>query len=171
MAEFKFACPSCKQNIICDELWCGQQIQCPSCQAAIAVPAQQAATSGSSLVPPPPPGSTPKLSIGRHQATGAAPGAAEPTKKFIPGTQPLPPPPKPKSTLLPNLAKALVALIILGVGGYFGYGYWQKRKEKAAAEAAAAAAPPPAAAEATPKPPPMVPPVYTLDVAAAKISD
>src|SRR5947207_9411272 len=83
MAEFKFSCPSCKQNIICDELWCGQQIQCPSCQAELVVPQQQASTSSPLVPPPPPAGAASKLSIGRPQA--APSGAAHPAQKFVPG--------------------------------------------------------------------------------------
>jgi len=171
MAEFKFACPTCKQNIVCDELWCGQQIQCPSCQAELVVPQQKAAPPPASLVPAaPPPGASPKLSIGRHQPqSGAAPQASQ---RVIPGTRPLPPPPKPKSRLVPQLIKTAAVLIVLGVGGYFGYGWWSARREKANAESAAAAAPAPApAAPVAPKPPPMVPATWTLDIASAKIPE
>ena len=63
-------------------------------------------------------------------------------------------------------------IIALGAGGYFGYDWWTKKKEKEKAEAAAAAAPPPApAAPAAPKPLPVIPPVWTLDDAAAKIPE
>jgi len=171
MAEFKFACPTCKQNIICDELWCGQQIQCPSCHAELLVPPQQAAGSSSLVPPPPPPGAAPRLSLGRHQPqqSGAAPQASQ---RVIPGTRPLPPPPKPKSRLVPQLQKTAAVLIVLGVGGYFGYGWWSAKREKANAEAAAAANPaPPPAAAAAPKPLPVLPATWTLDVASAKIPE
>src|SRR5207245_588135 len=167
MAEFKFPCPACNQNIICDELWCGQQIQCPSCHTELVVPSQQQAAPSSSLVPPPPPpGAASKLSLGRHQPqqSGAAPQASQ---RVIPGTRPLPPPPKPKSRLVPQLLKTAAVLIVLGVGGYFGYGWWSARREKANAEAAAAANPAPApapAAAAAPKPLPVLPATWTLDV-------
>ena len=172
MAEFKFACPTCKQNIICDELWCGQQIQCPSCHAELVVP-QQAAPSSSLVPPPPPPGAAPKLSLGRNQPqqSGATPQASQ---RVIPGTRPLPPPPKPKSRLVPQLLKTAAVLIVLGVGGYFGYGWWSARREKANAEAAAAANPAPApapAAAAAPKPLPVLPATWTLDVGSAKIPE
>ena len=73
---------------------------------------------------------------------------------------------------MPQLVKTAAVLIVLGVGGYFGYGWWSARREKANAESAAAAAPAPApAAPATPKPLPILPATWTLDVASAKISD
>src|SRR5205085_7931170 len=116
MAEFKFSCPSCNQSIICDELWCGKQIQCPSCKAELTVPQQQQTSIGSSLVPPPATGAS-KLSIGRPQS--APTGAAHPAQKFVPSLRsPAAPPPKKKSGLITALI-VLVALGVLGVGGYF----------------------------------------------------
>jgi len=172
MAEFKFSCPSCKQNIICDELWCGQAIQCPSCSADIVVPAQQAAPSSSLVPKAPPAGAAPKLSLGRQQGQ-ASPTSVPATQRFIPGTQPLPPPPKRKSKLVPQLLMTVAVLGVLGVGGYFGYGWWNDRREKANAAAAAAANPAPAtpAEPAAPKPLPILPAVWTLDVAAANIPE
>lgn len=38
MAEFKFACPQCAQNIQCDTGYAGAQINCPTCQKPIVVP-------------------------------------------------------------------------------------------------------------------------------------
>jgi hypothetical protein len=38
MADFKFPCPNCKQNIQCDTTYVGSQITCPSCQKTIEVP-------------------------------------------------------------------------------------------------------------------------------------
>src|ERR1017187_6841615 len=38
MAEFKFLCPRCSQNIQCDTGYAGTQINCPSCQQSIVVP-------------------------------------------------------------------------------------------------------------------------------------
>lgn len=43
MSETKFSCPLCSQHIACDSQYGGRQIQCPSCQAAITVPAVPAA--------------------------------------------------------------------------------------------------------------------------------
>jgi hypothetical protein len=38
MAEFKFPCPLCGQNISCDTRYAGSQIHCPACQQTIIVP-------------------------------------------------------------------------------------------------------------------------------------
>src|SRR5437773_2425132 len=126
MAEFKFPCPACYQNIICDELWCGQQIQCPSCNAELVVPQKQT-TAGSALSPEVPRGPA-KLSIGRPQA--GLTGAAHPAQKFIPslGQSKVA---APKKNILLTVAKIGAVVIVLGVGGYFGYGWLSKYQEKA----------------------------------------
>ena len=41
MAEFKFPCPQCNQNIQCDTGYSGTQINCPACHQAIVVPQPQ----------------------------------------------------------------------------------------------------------------------------------
>ena len=38
MAEFKFSCPFCGQNVQCDTSHSGTQIHCPTCKEAITVP-------------------------------------------------------------------------------------------------------------------------------------
>lgn len=38
MTEFKFSCPSCKQNFKVDTSICGKKIECPSCHAKIIAP-------------------------------------------------------------------------------------------------------------------------------------
>jgi hypothetical protein len=38
MPEFKFSCPKCSQNILCDMRHVGSQINCPSCRESIVVP-------------------------------------------------------------------------------------------------------------------------------------
>jgi DNA-directed RNA polymerase subunit RPC12/RpoP len=38
MSEFKFSCPACGQNVLCDTAHSGTEIACPTCQAAIVVP-------------------------------------------------------------------------------------------------------------------------------------
>src|ERR1051325_44635 len=108
MADFKFSCPSCKQNIICDELWCGQQIQCPSCNAELVVP-QKPTGAGSALVPEVPAGPA-KLSIGRPQA--GVSGAAHPAQKFIPslGQSKVAPP---KKNVLMTVVKIGAVVIVL----------------------------------------------------------
>ncbi len=47
MAEFKFPCPKCGQNIQCDVRYVGSQINCPSCRESIVVPP----SSPSSILP------------------------------------------------------------------------------------------------------------------------
>src|SRR5882724_9138418 len=118
MADLKFPCPSCQQNIVCDELWCGQEIQCPSCKTALVVPAQQDSASSSLVPPPPPAGAAPKLSIGRHQpaTSSAAPGG----QRFMPGARPPARPPKAKKGQALKFMKIGAALVVLGAGGYFG---------------------------------------------------
>jgi DNA-directed RNA polymerase subunit RPC12/RpoP len=49
MAEFKFPCPRCGQNIQCDTGYSGTQINCPVCQQPIVVP--QTARSGAAPRP------------------------------------------------------------------------------------------------------------------------
>jgi len=39
MSEFKFNCPHCAQHLKCDEQMSGRQIQCPSCNHLIRIPA------------------------------------------------------------------------------------------------------------------------------------
>jgi len=53
MAEFKFFCPQCGQQIQCDTGYSGTQINCPACKQAIAVP--QAPLSGAPAAQPPVP--------------------------------------------------------------------------------------------------------------------
>lgn len=38
MTEFKFVCPRCGQQILCDTGYSGTQINCPACQQAVVVP-------------------------------------------------------------------------------------------------------------------------------------
>jgi len=44
MAEFKFACPRCRKDIVCDSSYSGTQIKCPVCQQNIAVPSSSSPT-------------------------------------------------------------------------------------------------------------------------------
>ena len=49
MSEFKFPCPACGQNILCDTTHVGTQIACPACKAAVIVPKETAAQRTSGL--------------------------------------------------------------------------------------------------------------------------
>lgn len=42
MSEFKFSCPACGQNVLCDTAHAGTEIACPTCHAAIVVPQETA---------------------------------------------------------------------------------------------------------------------------------
>ncbi len=39
MSDFKFSCPHCSQHLQADEQFSGRQIQCPSCNHLIRIPA------------------------------------------------------------------------------------------------------------------------------------
>jgi hypothetical protein len=132
MADIKFACPSCSQHITCDELWGGHQIECPSCKQSLAVPAQPAPSAGASggLVPKPPSGAEPRLSINAGHSAAPTPGAAQP-QRTIPIRNLVPPKTKKKSALVTYGVAALV-LAVLGAGGYYGYGWYMERQNRAA---------------------------------------
>jgi hypothetical protein len=102
-----------------------------------------------------------------------------------------PPPPPQVLTLQQQLSQARLAkkgsamkwviiggvVIVLGVAGYFGYGYFTEWQAKRAEAAKQASAPPPVtnAAPVEPPPPPkelpFLPAVWTLDVDQAKIPE
>jgi DNA-directed RNA polymerase subunit RPC12/RpoP len=44
MSEFKFSCPACGQDVLCDTTHVGTQIACPTCNATITVPEKTAGT-------------------------------------------------------------------------------------------------------------------------------
>jgi len=131
MAEMRFPCPQCSQLIACDELWSGHQIQCPTCQASLTVPHQEAAAAPANpLVPQVPSASNPRLSIGqaRHQPSTAPPQAAagstlaRSAAAFVK--------PKKSGGAMKIVGWSLVA-VALGVGGYFGFKYAKKAQESA----------------------------------------
>jgi len=174
MADFRFSCPQCGQEIECDELWSGHQIQCPTCQGEITVPPKPDAPPHASFASAAPRES--RLSIGQSRAQRSS----------------APPPPPPQEVLLQRQLKQAktgrqgsgamkwvgvgAVVIALGVGGYFGYGYYNEWQAKRAEAAKQASAPPPAtnAAPAAPAPPkelPVLPAVWTLEVEKASIPD
>jgi hypothetical protein len=132
MAEMRFTCPQCKQDIALDELWGGHQIQCPTCQAEISVPQQQAVAPaassppGSSLVPKPPAGGG-KLSAGRTQVARTEGALSAPVRKLVA-------PPAKKTSVVVKIITTTVVLAALGVGGYYGWGWLRDRQEKLNAE-------------------------------------
>jgi hypothetical protein len=56
MSEFKFTCPVCGQNILCDTVLEGTRLACPHCDSTIGVPTQFAgdADDSAGTTPPPP---------------------------------------------------------------------------------------------------------------------
>jgi DNA-directed RNA polymerase subunit RPC12/RpoP len=173
MADLKFTCSHCKQDIECDELWSGHQIDCPTCKTELTVPPKPDAPPHATLAAAKP--GEARLSIGqsRHQRSAA------------------PPPPPPQEVLIARrLAQAKagqkgnamkwvkigVGVVVAVVAAYFGYTYgsewWAKRSEAAKL----ASAPPPVtnAVPVRPPPPkelPVLPAVWTLDVDQAKIPE
>jgi len=127
MAEMKFNCPKCSQLISCDELWCGQQIQCPTCQTTIAVPAQgstQAAEAGPKSLVPEVPKAT-KLSIGQTRHAPSPPPQASPNSMLARSAQQFVQPKKKGG----GVVKAIIFVVLFAVcavGGFFGF---QKVKE------------------------------------------
>src|SRR5262245_42802818 len=136
MADIKFACPHCSQHITCDELWGGHQLECPNCKNPLTVPAKAApaASAAASLVPKPPPAVEPRLSIGASQQSVVAASA----QKVIPIRNLAPTAAKKSSPLVTYGVGALV-LVVLAVGGYYGYqfvGGMQDKVNTASKEAA-----------------------------------
>ena len=123
MAEIRFNCPKCSQLIACDELWAGHDIQCPTCQAEIAVPQNQAGASGNPLVPKPPSTPAPRLTAGTTQVARSSSALSPPIRQLAPKPQ------KKKSPLMKIIVTILV-LAGLGVGGYYGWGWLRERQEK-----------------------------------------
>jgi hypothetical protein len=139
MADIKFSCPHCDQRITCDALWGGHELQCPSCQETLTVPAPEPAAPAAAPVvraigasrvsPPPPAGHAPKLAISQSTAPAASAEGPSGPQRVIPIRNLTPPPAKKKSPIL-KYATAFCVLIGLGVGGYFGYFWvrgWQER--------------------------------------------
>ncbi len=192
MAEFKFPCPRCGQKIQCDELWSGHKIQCPSCQTELVVP-QDAATDAPPPIPPPQPAPAPRLAIAQAKPQASAPPTQSPPRTALP-RRPLASAKAAKAGGTTKLLKIGAVIIVVAVGGYFGFDLVSSWRDKAndpdrrgaarsgtsapkATPASLPGAVPAAAQEGqTPaqvaeKELPMVPAVWTLDLAKAKIPD
>ncbi|MGO9199512.1 MAG: hypothetical protein ACLQM8_03090 [Limisphaerales bacterium] len=132
MADIKFTCPHCQQGIQCDQLWCGHEINCPTCQGAIMVPqtATAPAAGGAPAIKPP---SSPaaRLSAGKTQVARSTTPTGMAQKQFQP---------VPQKKQSPWLKYAFIGLGVaaLGVGGYYGYGLWIAGRDKVKATADAA---------------------------------
>src|SRR5688572_12058089 len=71
MSEIKFSCPICAQHISCDAQCAGMQIQCPACEKEIQIPVPASAPA-----PPPPSARPLKVSLptaATHSAPSVAP--------------------------------------------------------------------------------------------------
>ena len=138
MADIKFCCPHCNQHITCDELWGGHQLQCPSCQGTLTVPARPApapmpapapasapaAGSGSSHTYKPPAANAPRLT--KAQAPAAEAGTPP---KNIPIRNLTPPKPK-KGNKIVMVLKVAGVVTVLAVAGYFGFIWLRKMQDK-----------------------------------------
>lgn len=175
MADLKFTCSHCGQDIECDELWSGHQIECPTCKKELTVPPKPEAPPHANLASAK--AGQPRLSIGQSRNDRSA----------------APPPPPPQMATLQQqlnqakLAKkgnpmkwviAGVAVIGFGVAGFFGYGYVSemlaKRSEAAKQASIAATQQVATASSAEPaepppeKEPPAIPAIWTLDLDKAR---
>jgi DNA-directed RNA polymerase subunit RPC12/RpoP len=111
MADIKFSCSQCGQHITCDEPWAGHQIQCPTCQNTITVPQAPSpprAPVAASLVPQPPASRLPKLAAGATQVARSTQPGPSPQRRI---------PNRPPKTSNPALRYALIAVVLLAVGG------------------------------------------------------
>jgi hypothetical protein len=176
MADFKFSCPHCAISVECDELWCGHEIQCPSCQKEFVVPQKPAEPPHATLASAKP--AQARLSIGSSRAQhSAAPKAVAPQVAAY--EQQLKAAKAGKKGSGMKWVTAAIVVVVLGVGGYFGYVFYTQWQAKKAEVAKQAAAPPPPtnAVPAEPEPPPppkalpVLPAVWTLDVEQAKIPE
>jgi DNA-directed RNA polymerase subunit RPC12/RpoP len=183
MADMKFTCTHCGQEIECDELWSGHEIQCPTCQKQLVVPPKPDAPPHAALAAARP--GQPRLSIGQSQiGRSAAPKAIAPQVAAL--EQKLSQVRSGQKSGAMKWVTIGAVVVVCGVGGYLGYPYVsealakrseaaKKASNTATQEVAAATAPdaPPAAPE-TPAPEkelPVLSPVWTLDVDKAKIPD
>jgi hypothetical protein len=191
MANLNLSCPSCGQNMVCDDAYAGQQVSCPACHQALTVPGQSAsANAGNPLTPRPPAEGKSKLAIGTAQTHGKG-AAAQPSHPSNLSAHKTGRGPKKKSPIMEYVTYLLIAAILGGAGYYTYVTFYKKPAEEvatpsgkpsqpktaadggaAAAEAAADPNAAPPAAEPPPaKPIPMVAPVWTQNLKSVKISD
>jgi hypothetical protein len=124
MADIKFTCPHCQQEIQCDQLWGGHEINCPTCKGTMVVPQSEApAANTNPLVPKPPSGPSPRLSAGKTQVARSSTATGAPQKQFHHTVE------KKQSPLL-KYALIVVVVAALAAGGYYGYDLLLKGKDK-----------------------------------------
>ncbi len=131
MAELRITCPHCNQDITCDELWVGHELQCPICQGSFTVPAPAQGGAGAqpSLVPKPPAGGKSRLSVGQAQVPAQTGNRNIPIRTLTEA-------PKPKKSPLVSVLVGVLIVAALGVGGYFGFGYIKSIQDKNKAKSA-----------------------------------
>src|SRR5664279_2822201 len=89
MADLKFTCTHCGQEIECDELWSGHEIQCPTCKKELTVPPKPDAPPHATLAAAKP--GQPRLSIGLSRSErSAAPPPPPPQMACLLYTSPSP---------------------------------------------------------------------------------
>jgi hypothetical protein len=71
MSEIKFSCPICAQHISCDAQWAGMQIKCPACEKEILIPVPPSAPA--TAPPPPRPLKVGLTTAAAHPTTPVAP--------------------------------------------------------------------------------------------------
>jgi outer membrane lipoprotein-sorting protein len=135
MSEFKFSCPACDQHMLVPESYAGAQINCPSCQKLIAVP------DAPGTVKPPAPAAPAVLAIQRPAVpmAGLSPAPAPTAYRASP-----PPEPKSGSRAVKTalvVSAVIIALAVLGVGGWFGYSKYKTARDKKGNPAAQVATP------------------------------
>lgn len=127
MSDFKFDCPKCGQNIVCDTSNAGMNIPCPVCKTMITIPRP----------PEPEPAPPGKLSINKSQAQHhAPPSASQPAGTTWAGakTQAAPPQKNKPKWLKPVITCAI--LIVVAAVAWFAVGapMLKARQEKARQE-------------------------------------
>src|ERR1043166_665728 len=162
MSDFQFPCPSCGQQIQCDESLGGQKITCPICNNALIAPT---------------PGGGKKLAVAAQSSPHSQP-------KFAPADFR----PAKKKSIWPRVINAVATIAVLGLVTFVviktglydkAKGYFIKDKSDAAASTIPATngttemasgtpsgTPAPAPAPAPAAPPP-TPAVWTLDLASS----
>ena len=116
MSDFKCSCPNCGQHIAYNESYFGVQINCPSCNALINIPAPTASAGQASAGSPPSNLSVPGgLKIASPPPAPTAPRQSQPPQ--TPGRMPKPSMPRGKSWLVTFLFAWFLGF--LGVDRFF----------------------------------------------------
>src|SRR5438445_532281 len=128
MAEFTFACPGCGQHIVGDEAWGGQQMQCPTCRCELIVPQLQPAAAPT--ITPPPPRSAPAPQVRLSGARTQQPAHVPASTRFTPPPVRRPGEGEEKKNPMVKILTIAGVVIVLGVGGYFGFQWISKMQDK-----------------------------------------